>query len=76
MQLDARLHYSKSNFHQEETAVFARAKKRFRSWMFIYAGLVTAIILSGQPGNAGAEARLEVGLLPAAANAPLLRRDI
>jgi hypothetical protein len=56
--------------------VFARAKKQFRSWMFIYAGLVAAVILSGQPAGMEHETRLEGSELPAAVDAPLLRRDI
>lgn len=56
--------------------MFARAKKQFRSWMFIYVGLVAAIILSGQPASVNTETRLEGTDLPVAVNAPLLRRDI
>ena len=58
------------------TTVLARAKKQFRSWMFIYAGLMAAVILSGQPAGVEHETRLDGSELPAAVNAPLLRRDI
>ena len=44
--------------------------------MFVYAGLVAAIILSLEPTAEEHETQLEGGELPAAANAPLLRRDI
>jgi hypothetical protein len=44
--------------------------------MFIYAGLVAAIILSGQPASVNTDSRVEGTDLPAAVNAPLLRRDI
>jgi hypothetical protein len=54
--------------------VFARAKKQFRSWMIIYAGLLAAVILSGQPASVESDTRLEGRELPA--DAPLLRRDI
>jgi hypothetical protein len=60
----------------KEITVFARARKQFRSWMFIYAGLVAAIILSAPPVNPESRTRAEGGQLPAAASAPLLRRDI
>ena len=60
----------------KETPVFARTKKQFRSWMLIYAGLGAAIILSGQPASVETEPRLQGSELPAAANAPLHRRDI
>ena len=43
--------------------------------MFIYAGLVAAIILSVEPAVEEHETRLEGRELPAA-DAPLLRRDI
>ena len=56
--------------------MLAHVKKRFRAWMFIYAGLVAAIILSVEPAVEEHETRLEGRELPAAANAPLLRRDI
>ena len=56
--------------------MFARAKKQFRSWMFVYAGLVAAIILSVQPASVDTESRVQGTDLPAAVNAPLLRRDI
>lgn len=52
------------------------ARKQFRSWMFIYAGLVAAVLLSGQPAGVDAGAELEGRMLPAVVNAPLLRRDI
>jgi hypothetical protein len=44
--------------------------------MFIYAGLIAAVILSGEPGSVESETRLDGRQLPAAVNAPLLRRDI
>ena len=56
--------------------MFARAKKQFRSWMVIYAGLLAAVILSGQPASVEAETRLDGSNLPVAVDAPLLRRDI
>ena len=56
--------------------MIARVKQQFRSWMIIYAGLVAAIILSVEPASKTSEPRLEGGDLPAAVNAPLLRRDI
>ena len=56
--------------------MFARAKKQFRSWMFIYAGLLAAVILSGQPASVKSETRLDGSVFPAVVDAPLLRRDI
>jgi hypothetical protein len=44
--------------------------------MFIYAGLIAAVILSGDPARMDSQTRLEGSELPAAVNAPLLRRDI
>ena len=44
--------------------------------MFIYAGLVAAVLLSGTPADDNAETRLEATQLPLNAEAPLLRRDI
>ena len=44
--------------------------------MFIYAGLVAAVLLSGSPEGESANSRLEVTQLPINAEAPLLRRDI
>jgi len=57
-------------------SVLTLARKQFRSWMFIYAGLVAAILLSGQPDGVEVGAELEGRMLPAVVNAPLLRRDI
>ncbi len=56
--------------------MIAKGRKPFRSWMFIYAGLVAAIILSGQPGSANSDMQSQGRELPGVANAPLLRRDI
>ena len=56
--------------------MIARVKQQFRSWMLIYAGLVAAVILSVDPASNTPETRLEGRDLPAAVNAPLLRRDI
>lgn len=56
--------------------MLARIKKRFRSWMFIYAGLVAAIVLSAQPTHLGSDTLAEGKDLPAIVSAPLLRRDI
>ena len=44
--------------------------------MFIYAGLVAAVILSGHPADVEHESRVDGGELPVAVDAPLLRRDI
>lgn len=44
--------------------------------MFIYAGLVAAIILSSNPASMDAESRLDRSNLPIVTNAPLQRRDI
>ena len=56
--------------------VLISVRQQFRSWMFIYAGLVAAIILSIEPTREQSGQTLEGGEIPAAANAPLLRRDI
>ena len=50
-------------------------KNSLKSWMFIYIGLVAAIVLAGQP----AEVEQQDAALPLPAivgSAPLLRRDI
>lgn len=44
--------------------------------MFIYIGLVAAIVLSTQSQGLQAEQRLDGNNLPAVSNAPLVRRDI
>ena len=44
--------------------------------MFIYAGLIAAVILSGRPADVETATQLDGRDLPAAVNAPLLRRDI
>lgn len=44
--------------------------------MFIYAGLVAAVILSGQPAQVEAETGAEGKDLSALVDATLLRRDI
>lgn len=44
--------------------------------MFIYVGLMAAIILSSQPANVRMEARLQTVDLPIISNAPLQRNDI
>lgn len=44
--------------------------------MFIYAGLVAAILLAGPPAQSEPEPTLDAAALPGIANAPLLRRDI
>ena len=56
--------------------MFARIKQQFRAWMFIYAGLVAAAILSVETPVEEHETRLNAGELPGTVNAPLLRRDI
>ena len=45
-------------------------------WTSVIVGLVAAIILSGQPASVDTESRVQGTDLPAAVNAPLLRRDI
>ena len=50
-------------------------KNSLKSWMFIYIGLLAAIVLAGQP----AEVERQDTALPLPAivvNAPLLRKDI
>ena len=56
--------------------MLARAKQQLRSWMFIYIGLVAAIVLSIQSPGLKAEQRLEGNNLPAVGTAPLVRKDI
>lgn len=53
-----------------------QARNRLRSWMFIYAGLVAAIALSGNPADTVSGA---AELMPSTAidtSLPLLRQDI
>lgn len=53
-----------------------RARGQLRSWMFIYAGLVAAIALAGNPGDARALASEAVPQTVINSNAPVARRDI
>ena len=51
-------------------------KSTLRSWMFIYAGLVAAIVLATQPVGGADDANFESGVRPLAGDAPLGRSDI
>lgn len=64
------------SFETEDKTVVARVRKQLRSWMFIYIGLVAAIILSGQPAKVEAGTSLGGSDLPLILNAPLQRGDI
>jgi len=53
-----------------------QSKNPFRSWMFIYVGLMAAYVMAGQPVEAQPP-RQDVVAAPALdAAAPLLRQDI
>ena len=53
-----------------------RARQSLRSWMFIYAGLLAAIVLAGQPAN-GTDIKVDVIPAPTFdAVMPLNRQDI
>lgn len=53
-----------------------RARQSLKSWMFVYAGMVAAIAVSGQPTDVRSST---ADLLPSPAieaTAPLMRNDI
>lgn len=56
--------------------MFTAGKFQLRSWMFVYLGLIAAIVLAGPPTNSGpSDTDLNRG--PAViVESPLLRRDI
>ncbi len=53
-------------------------RNSFKSWMFVYIGLVAAIVLAGRPVEVvQQDTALPLPALPAIiGNAPLLRKDI
>ena len=56
--------------------MFLPGRFQLRSWMFIYVGLIAAILLAGQPVDNGAPSA-DVTRGPAViVESPLLRRDI
>ena len=64
-------YYAKRNF-----TVFSSGRFQVRSWMFIYLGLLAAILLAGRPEDAGASDLERVATPTLRVESPLLRHDI
>lgn len=56
--------------------MFHSVKNTLRSWMFIYAALVAAIVLASQPVGSDGDTGFENAVRPLAGDAPLGRSDI
>lgn len=65
-------YYEKRNF-----TVFSSGRFQLRSWMFVYLGLLAAIVLAGRPeDDAGANDLERVATPTLSVRSPLLRHDI
>jgi hypothetical protein len=56
--------------------VLTQGRLQIRSWMFIYLGLLAAIIMAGPPDEAGMTTTEPVHDLPVIGESPSLRHDI
>lgn len=56
--------------------MFHTMRSTLRSWMFIYAGLVAAIVLASQPVTGGDRISSDSGVRPLITDTPLGRADI
>lgn len=56
--------------------MFHTMRSTLRSWMFIYAALVAAIVLASQPVTVADRATIDSGLRPLITDTPLGRSDI
>lgn len=56
--------------------MFSPGRFQLRSWMFIYLGLIAAIVLAGPPSGPGADAPDFTRSPIVIVDSPLLRRDI
>lgn len=56
--------------------MFRSLRSTLRSWMFIYAALVAAVVVASQPVGSDADPGFETAVRPLAGDAPLGRADI
>ena len=56
--------------------MFHAMRNTLRSWMFIYAGLVAAIVLASQPLGVGEASSIDSAVRPLIGETPLGRSDI
>jgi hypothetical protein len=56
--------------------VLTPGRFQLRSWVFIYFGLIAAILLAGQPSGPEAEEARAIPQPAVIVDSPLLRRDI
>ena len=64
------------SYYPGDRDVFHTMRSTLRSWMFIYAALVAAIVLASQPVSVADRATTDSGLRPLVTDTPLGRSDI